>query len=120
MNEQPQEKIKSPIDIFREEIKAWIDEQNEKKRLWEVRGKTGETWDPHAEKINPEYLTDDDRLIWEAIAQQTVTEDQWEKYIQKTREDLADASEGVKASRGTFSQFAGNEAQQVFYKDLLG
>lgn len=74
-SQENREQIKKPLEVFREEVRAWIKNELAKKER-------GEEYDPHAElPIDPKDLTDSEREIWEkVINQQTLTREDLKEY----------------------------------------
>lgn len=111
----PEEKL----NAFRDEMRQWIAEEAAKKQAWEQRGKTGEAYDPHAEHINPDCLTDDDAAIWRETRTQTLTREHWDAYAQKVDEDMKTMSEHTQESRSFFKEFMANEANNILFEREL-
>src|SRR3989344_1651488 len=53
------------LEIFREEMKRIKEVEMNKKQAWEERGKTGEAYNPHFDGIDPEYLGQAEREVYE-------------------------------------------------------
>mgnify|MGYP001558641942 CR=1 FL=1 len=111
----PEEKL----NAFREEIRAWVAEESAKKQAWEERGRTGEAYDPHAEHINADHLTDEDAAIWKEIQDGTLTREHWDAYVQKSKEGVTTAPEAIQASRKFFMAFMANAAQAALIEREL-
>ncbi len=71
-----QENIPNPLEKFKEEVRRWKKEQLQKKSR-------GENYDPHAEEINPDYLTEDEMELWEKDKNQALTREDLKKYSEK-------------------------------------
>ena len=92
----------TPLDYFKEEMKAWVDREIQKKKEWEDRGETGEAYDPHADFLRPELLNETDMTIWQKIKDETVTKDDVALYNQKFEEETAHDPPDVFESRENF------------------
>lgn len=110
-----EEKLKA----FRDEVRQWTAEEAARKQAWEERGKTGETYDPHAEHINPEYLTEEDGAIWRETRTRILTREHWNAYAQKMNEDMETAPEETRDSRRFFKAFMANEANTILVEKEL-
>lgn len=53
------------LEIFKDEISRTKEVEMNKKRAWEERGRTGEAYNPHFDHINPEYLGQAEREVYE-------------------------------------------------------
>ena len=111
----PEEKL----NAFREEMRAWVARQTENKKVWEARGMTGDAYDPHAEGINPDYLTEDDRAIAEKISAGTITSEEWGAYTSTQKKQLEDAPEEIKRSMGMFRAYMANVASPILMQKEL-
>lgn len=89
------EKIKSPLDSFREEIFEWV-----KGEIIKMAAK--EHYDPHAEHINPEHLTETDRLIWEKVKDGSITRQDIETHERELKKEALNSDPAVNKSRDYF------------------
>lgn len=99
MQEQ-KENLLSPLELFRQEIREWRERELKNKEEMIEKGELG-GYDPHAEEINPDHLTDDDRILWEKIKNKRIS-----------REDIEEHRKEFK-SRSMFSAMATNKANQI-------
>jgi|SRR3989338_4747868 len=53
------------LEIFRDEMRRIKEIEMNKKQAWEERGETGETYNPHFDGINPDYLGEAEREVYE-------------------------------------------------------
>lgn len=73
MNNNIEKKSSAPVEttplkkleIFKDEIRRTKEVEMNKKRAWEERGRTGEAYDPHFNGINPDYLGEAEREVYE-------------------------------------------------------
>lgn len=91
------------LEIFKYEMKKIQETEMNKKQAWEERGRTGEAYNPHFDGINPEYLRQAEREVYE-------------KY---KNDDLnADAfNELRKSALGKFSKLSVNNDEE--YRTIL-
>jgi len=116
--EPSQEKMeRTPLEIFREEMRVLKSGEMKKKKEWETRGRRGEAYDPHFDDISPEFLTEEDRIIWSKIKNQTLTRPELEAYRRQLDEELKTASAEVKKSRLAFQALAANKAIFISQKE---
>lgn len=94
-NMEHKEKIKSPLDLFREEIAEWV-----KGEIIKMAAKAH--YDPHAEHINPEHLTEADRLIWEKVKDGSITRQDVETHEVELKKDALNSDPAVNQSRDYF------------------
>jgi len=104
MQEHTRESAKRPEDMtplekFQEEIRAWVAAELEKKER-------KEHYDPHAERINPDYLTDEERMLWGQIRDKTLTRATLEEHQRKVE------------SRSMFLARVRNEAAFISEKEM--
>lgn len=108
--EQPRSKEKTPLELFKEEIRALVEHEHEKKKAWETRGKTGNAYNPDLIEVSHESLTEDDRMIFEA--RKNPTWEDWGAYdskFEKWKNQNEDIDPEAVYSRRSFKAFIANK-----------
>ena len=76
----------NPLEHFRATIRSLKDVELDKKRRKEG-GDRGITWNPHFERIDPNRLTDDDRITFEELG--TLSNDEFKERRRRRLRDYA-------------------------------
>ena len=111
----PEEKL----NAFRGEMRERVADETDKQYAWEGRGRTGEKFDPDMIRVNPDCLTKDDMDIWRKITERKVEIEDWDAYIKKARQEIADTSQDIQEGRGRFTAVAGNMANEIITEKQL-
>jgi len=82
--EQPSQQER--LESFQSEIQAIKDGEMAKKAKWEERGRTGEAYDPHFNDINPDYLGDFERSVYEKYKSNDLSEEEFGQLRSETAE----------------------------------
>ena len=93
---------------LRESLREWLIEQQQRKER-------KESYDPHAEEVNPDLLTENDLAMWEVISTPErlaeITRDRWNEYDSYSKRDrAAEENEETKKSQEAFRALAANKA----------
>ncbi|MDO8500127.1 MAG: hypothetical protein Q7S66_05775 [bacterium] len=113
------EREKTPLEMFREEMQQIKSIEQEKERAWRASDdKNGGAFDPHFNNINPDALTDMDRVIWEKVKNKTLTRKEIETYRATLKKNLEFDNPEEKQSRETFSEMVVNKAVFISQQEL--
>lgn len=121
--EHPKEQHESPVERFQKEIAELASREKKKAEQWEYRERSADTYSRDAVDIEAEFLTEEDRAIWENIQNKTITFPEFHEYGQamnqalreekKTATDMKEY-ESKKKSRKAFRAIAADRAQIAF------
>ena len=95
---------KSELDLFQKEISEIKKKEMEKKEKNE-----GKSYNPHFNEINPEELTDEDRIIYEKFKDGSMTLEDLEKYRKSVFSRIDEAAGITDEDRVIYKKFKNRE-----------
>ena len=104
------------LEEFQGEIRSWIEVEIEKKKEWEERGETGESYDPHADLIKPDLLNETDMEIWRKLQDGSITSEDMTEYNRKFTEETAGEAPDVVQAREEFKAMIINKSIPIIVK----
>jgi hypothetical protein len=121
--EHPKEQHESPMEGFRKAIAELALKEGGKAKQWEFRERDIDTYNRDVADIDAQFLTEEDRAIWEKIENKTITDPEFYQYAQTMDQQLREEKERTadqnefekkKKSREAFRGFAADKAQLAF------
>ncbi len=91
-------KPKSELEIFKDVIQEIKEVEMAKKKAWEERDMKGEMYNPHFDLINPEYLREAEREVYEKYKNDTLSAEEFNALkieANKNYEKLPDAEKAA-------------------------
>ncbi|MDO8676140.1 MAG: hypothetical protein Q7K16_00545 [Candidatus Azambacteria bacterium] len=107
---------KNKLEIFRDEIAIIKETEMDKKKDWENRGHEGEAYNPHFDTINPEYLGETEREVYEKYKNDNLTVEEFRALKSEAIKEYEKLPAGDKKS--TSGDFWAYVANLVNTKDL--
>lgn len=98
------------LNGLRNEIEEIRENEMANKKSWLARGKTGEAYNPHFDDIDPQYLNEEDLIIYKKFKEDTLSFEEMREYQNKmTGEEAGDFVNPVNKSRNNFQAYLANK-----------
>lgn len=99
------------LDGLRNEIEEIRENEMANKKSWLARGKTGEAYDPHFDDIDPQYLKEEDLMIYKKFKEDTLSFEEMREYQDKMTEEAggSDFINPINRSRNNFQAYLANK-----------
>lgn len=103
------------LEIFIVEMKKIKEIEMNKKQAWEERGKVGEAYNPHFNGINPDYLGQAEREVYEKYENNNLTVEEFQALKKSAMEKSKDLP--VEDKKTTLDNFWGHMSNLMQIKE---
>lgn len=99
------------LDELRDQIEKIRENEMANKESWLAKGKMGKSYDPHFDEINPQYLKEEDLMIYKKFKEDTLSFEEMREYQNKMTGEAGsgDFIDPISRSRNNFQAYLANK-----------